>query len=253
MNILIVEDEEQAAKKLARMLRKILPEAFFHGPLESVSATVNWLNNNPPPDLILLDIHLSDGLSFDIFEQADTKAPIIFTTAYDQYALRAFKLNSLDYLLKPVEEEAIYVALNKFKSHFLSSPAEKLGHNWHKTVRSDYGNPYKKRFVTKIGDRILAVSTEDVLFAFSEQKAVYLHTASGKNHLIDFSLDQLEILLDPNEFFRLNRKYTARYESIEQMIGYSNSRMKVKLHGCEDENIVLSRDKTRDFKNWLDA
>jgi len=252
MNILIVEDEEQAAKKLARTLRKILPEAFFHGPLESVSATINWLNNNPPPDLIMLDIHLSDGLSFDIFEQADTKAPIIFTTAYDQYALRAFKLNSLDYLLKPVEEEAMQAALNKFRSRF-TSPSEKLGQDWHQIVKSDYGNPFKKRFVTKIGDRILAINTEDVRFAFSEHKAVYLHTALKKNHLIDFSLDQLEILLDPKEFFRLNRKYIARYESIEQMIGYSNSRMKVKLHGCEDDDIVLSRDRTRDFKNWLDA
>ncbi len=253
MNILIVEDEEQAAKRLQRMLRAILPDTFFHGPLESVGAAVNWLKSNPSPDLIMLDIHLSDGLSFEIFDQVETKAPVIFTTAYDQYALRAFKLHSIDYLLKPVEEAAVQVAIDKYKTHFLSSPAERLGQGWHHAVRSEYDSDYKKRFLTKIGDRIVTIDSKEVLFACSDQKAVYLCTISGKRHLIDFSLDHLETLLDPKDFFRLNRKYIARYESIDRMIGYSNSRLKVILKGCDDDDIVLSRDKTRDFKKWLDA
>ncbi len=252
MNVLIVEDEEEAAKRLRRLLSNALPTAFIHGPVESIDEAVKWLNAHPTPDLIFLDIHLSDGLSFTIFEKVQSAAAVIFTTAYDQYALQAFKLNSIDYLLKPIEEEVLNTAIEKFRSRMLKSPAEQLGSEWHRVVSEDYKARYKTRFVTRIGDRIIAIETANVLFAFSEEKATYLCTAEGKNHLVDFSLEQLEAMLDPALFFRLNRKYLARYEAIDKMVSYSNSRMKIELHQCSDTDIVLSRERTRDFKEWLD-
>jgi len=218
-----------------------------------VEAAVNWFKSNPAPDLVLLDIHLSDGLSFDIFESVSPKSPVIFTTAYDQYALKAFKLNSIDYLLKPIEEEALKVAFEKHEAHHLKSPDQQMGKGWHQTLASDYTAPYKKRFVTRIGDRIVAIETSEVMYACSEERATYLFTAGGKKHLVDFSLDQMENMLNPQEFFRLNRKYIARYDAIEDILAYSNSRVKVNLKDCSDRDIVLSRDRTRLFKEWLDA
>jgi DNA-binding LytR/AlgR family response regulator len=252
MNILIVEDEAHAAMKLRRMLSILLPDAFIHGPLESVVDAVQWIQSNPAPDLILLDIHLSDGLSFEIFDQAPTSAPIIFVTAYDQYALRAFKLNSVDYLLKPVEAPSLKLAIEKYKSNFEKAPVQNLSKDWHHLLKEDYTNRYKKRFVTRIGERLVAVNTVDIAYAFSEEKATYLRSNEGRNFLVDFSLEQLDDLLDPDEFFRLNRKYTTRFEAVDKMLSYSNSRIKVELKGCEDKDIVLSREKTREFRAWLD-
>lgn len=253
MNILMIEDEEEAAKRLKRLIKKIRPQVFIHGPIESVEGAVNWFESNPTPNLILLDIHLSDGLSFEIFEAIATNAPVIFTTAYDQYALRAFKLNSIDYLLKPIEEEGLLAAFEKYEAHHLKSPEQHMGQGWHQTLAADYKEKYKKRFVTRIGDRIVAIETSDVMYAFSENKATYLLTPGGKKHLIDFSLEQLEAMLDPKQFFRLNRKYIARYDAINEILAYSNSRLKVTLKHCTDPDIVLSRDRTRMFKEWLDA
>ncbi len=252
MNLLIVEDEEEAAKRLRRIVSNLLPKAFVHGPVESVDEAVKWLKSNPTPDLIFLDIHLSDGLSFEIFERVNSDAPVIFTTAYDQYAIKAFELNSIDYLLKPVEEERLGAALKKFNLRLFKSPAEQMGSQWHRVLKSDYGSVYKKRFVTRIGDRIVAIDTADVLFAYSEEKATYLYTNQGKNHLVDFSVEQLEGMLDPAAYFRLNRKYLASYDAIAKMVSYSNSRIRIELRNCDDRDIVLSRDKSRLFKEWLD-
>ncbi len=252
MNYLIVEDEEQAAKRLKRIIAKLSPEAFIHGPLESIEEAVSWLKDNPVPDLAFFDIHLADGLSFEIGEQHPINFPIIFTTAYDQYAIRAFKLNSIDYLLKPIEEEELERAIKKFNRRFLNHPALKFGELWPSQIKGDYENRYKSRFVTRIGDRLQALDTSDVAFAYSENKGTYLRSISGKNYLVDYTLEQLEGLMDPKIFFRLNRKYMSRFEAINEMLSYSNSRIKIKLKGWEDQDIVLSREKTREFKSWLD-
>lgn len=251
MNVLIVEDEEQAARKMRRMVKDLIPNAFIHGALESVADVVDWIRNNPNPDLILMDIHLADGLSFEVFSQIEVSSPVIFTTAYDQYALRAFKLNSVDYLLKPIEKEEFQKALQKYHTHFSKDWPEGIGQRYI-AAKSDYENKYKQRFISKIGDKIVAVNTEDILFAFSENKATRLKNRDGKNFLIDFSLEQLEDLLDPQIFFRLNRQYISRFEGIEKMVSYSNSRIKISLKNCEDADIVLSREKTRLFKEWID-
>jgi len=251
MNFLIVEDEEQAAKRLSRLLSRVEPKAFIHGPVESVEEAVEWFRNHPEPDLAFFDIHLADGLSFEIGEREKLECPIIFTTAYDQYAVRAFKLNSVDYLLKPIEEVELGQAMEKFRKSFLNHPAKVLGEHW-PVLRDDYTNRYKRRFVTKVGDKLLSVETDEVLFAFSENKGTYLKDTQGKKYLVDFSLEELESMLDPDVFFRLNRKYCARFEAVEEMLSYSNSRLKVTLRGHPDQDIVLSRDKTREFKSWID-
>lgn len=252
MNVLIIEDEDQAAKKLRRILKELLPESFIHGAIESVEDAVEWITDNPSPDLIFMDIHLADGLSFEIFTKIEVSSPVIFTTAYDQYALRAFKLNSVDYLLKPVEKEELEKALQKYRTHFSKSKFSEASNERYLAAKTDYENKYKQRFISKIGDKIVAVNTDDVLFAFSENKATRLRNREGKNFLIDFSLEQLEELLDPGMFFRLNRQYISRFEGIDKMVSYSNSRMKISLIKCEDADIVLSREKTRLFKEWID-
>jgi DNA-binding LytR/AlgR family response regulator len=252
MNFLIIEDEEQAAKRLKRMVKKLVPEAFIHGPCESIEEAVEWFEENPQPDLAFFDIHLADGLSFEIGEKTEVSCPIIFTTAYDQYAIRAFKLNSVDYLLKPITEENLSAAIEKFKSHFLQHPVKVFGREWPEQIRSDYESKYKKRFVTRVGDRLQTLEVDDAAFAYSENKGSYLRSSEGKNYLVDYTLEEVESMLDPDVFFRLNRKYIARFEAVEEVVTYSNSRLKVKLKDWDDPDIVLSREKTREFKDWLD-
>lgn len=252
MNFLIVEDEEQAAKRLKRIISALAPDAFIHGPCESVEEAVQWFSENPTPDLAFFDIHLADGLSFEIGEKAEVTCPIIFTTAYDQYAIRAFKLNSVDYLLKPIGEEELSGAIEKFKAHFLNHPVKVFGNDWPEQIKGDYENKYKKRFVTRVGDRLQTLEVSDTAFAYSENKGTYLRSQEGKKYLVDYTLEQVEAMLNPAEFFRLNRKYIARYGAIDEILSYSNSRLKVTLHNRDDQDIVLSREKTREFKEWLD-
>lgn len=252
MNLLIVEDEEQAGKKLRRMIKELLPDAFVHGPLESVADAAEWISENPNPDLIFMDIHLADGLSFEIFTKVEVKTPVIFTTAYDQYALRAFKLNSVDYLLKPIEKEELKTAIQKFQDHYSKPTVQANDELRYLSAKSDYENKYKQRFISRTGDKIIAIDTEDIAYAYSENKATWLKSFEGKNYLVDYSLEQLEDLFDPGEFFRLNRQYISRFEAIDKMLSYSNTRLKIRLKHCEDESIVLSREKTKLFKEWID-
>jgi len=252
MNFLIIEDEEQAAKRLRRMISEIVPEAFIHGSCESIEEAVDWFQNNPKPDLAFFDIHLADGLSFEIGERVPVNCPIIFTTAYDQYALRAFKLNSVDYLLKPIEAEELDKAIQKYKDQYLNYPVKRLGQEWSSQIKADYEKKFKKRFVTRVGDRLQTIDVAETAFIYSENKGTYLRSLDGKNYLVDFTLEQMESMLDPETFFRLNRKYISRFESVEEMLSYSNSRLKVRLANWNDGDIVLSREKTREFKEWID-
>src|SRR5690606_2172958 len=170
----------------------------------------------------------------------------------DQYALRAFKLNSVDYLLKPVEKEELERALTKYHAHFSKSSWPEGNNQRYITAKSDYENKYKQRFISRIGNKIVAINTEDIVYAYSENKATRLRNGEGKDYLVDFSLEQLEEVLDPAIFFRLNRQYITRFEGIDKMVRYSSSRMKIELKTCIDTDIVLSREKTRLFKEWID-
>lgn len=251
MKALIIEDEKPSARRLSRLLeaRKIEVCQMLH----SVAESIAWFNANTAPDLIFLDIQLSDGLSFEIFDQVTVRSPIIFTTAYDEYALQAFKLNSIDYLLKPIDEEELEAALTKYRT---------LGSN-NAEVRIDFEdirkllvNPvereYKNRFTARVGQHIKIIPTDEVECFYSENKGTYAATTEGRSYLIDTTLEQLEEELSPEHFFRVSRKFYVQVDHIADIIAYSNSRLKVKLNRFNEQEIIVSRERVKDFKLWLE-
>ncbi|AGC78454.1 LytTR family two component transcriptional regulator [Nonlabens dokdonensis] len=253
---IIIEDEKPAARRLNRMLGEldIVPEAMLH----SVQESVDYLLNNDAPDLIFLDIQLSDGLSFEIFDQVDVKSAIIFTTAYDEYALQAFKLNSIDYLLKPIDEDELKIAVEQFVSRFRES---ENNNNKAATINFDdiaklLGNPvdrkFKKRYTAKVGEHLKLFHTEDIQLFFSENKGTYLHIDNGRNYLIDTKLEALENELDPEKFFRISRQAIIHVNAIDDMISYTNSRLQIKIKTFKEMDLIVSRERVKDFKSWLE-
>ncbi|WP_340153822.1 LytTR family DNA-binding domain-containing protein [uncultured Marivirga sp.] len=249
MKILVIEDERPAATRIINLLRELLPTAEIFGHIDSIEESIKWLNSNPAPDLILSDIELADGQSFEIFKQLDIKSPIIFTTAYDQFAIKAFKLNSIDYLLKPIDPDELAIAVQKYKNQL--KPAAIDVQLLQSMIQGDQ-KQYKERFMVKVGEKIHSVPTTDVSFFYSAQKATFIQTYDQKKYLIDHTLDQLESEMNPKEFFRLNRKYIVSLNAIEEIITYSNSRLKINIKHCTDNDILVSREKVANMKNWLD-
>ncbi len=249
MIVLVVEDELPAANNLIRVLSKELPEAEIAGPIASVKETIAWLQSNPSPDLIFLDINLTDGPSFEVFDSIRVEAPVIFCTAYDQCALKAFELNSIDYLLKPLDPEDLKRALGKFNNWNAKDESQ----NWQGMIKDllNPGREFKQRFVIKVGDQLKIVKTVDVSFFESSGKDTFLQTESGKQLPVDESLDKLEPQMPAGEFFRINRNYLIRIEAIKDVRTYSGTRLKVELHHSEDHDILVSRDKSSSFKDWL--
>lgn len=251
MKILIVEDEPQAARRIEKLVSSILPSATILEKLDTVKSTVQWLKSNPSPDLILMDIQLADGTSFSIFDQCEVKSPVIFTTAYDEYALKAFKVNSIDYILKPVDEGELRAALDKY--HSLTSIArpdkmmESIGYAMQMLTKK-----YKQRFVLKVGEHLRSVEVTEILFFFSLEKATFCQTKDGRKHILDFTLDQLDGLVDPARFFRINRKYIIAVDAIQDMISYTNSRLKLILKTSDDSDVIVARERVQEFKEWLD-
>jgi DNA-binding LytR/AlgR family response regulator len=246
-SIIIVEDEKLAARRLERLLNGF--QYKVEQKLHSVEEAVEWFKNHPKADLIFLDIQLSDGLSFEIFDQVHVEADLIFTTAYDEYALKAFKLNSIDYLLKPIDENELHQALNKFerrKSSQAINP-EVLKHLFQDSNSSE---TYKNRFSIKIGDRLKTFSASDLAGFESSDKATSLVTLEGKHYVIDESLNQLESQLSPKDFFRVNRSHILHYQAIEDMLSYSSSRIKITVKGIE-QPVIVSRDRVKEFKTWI--
>lgn len=250
MKVLIIEDEHLAADKLSRMLHQLDPDIEILAMLESVSESADWLASNIAPDLIFMDIQLDDGISFEIFDSVKVTTPIIFTTAYNEYAIKAFKVNSVDYLLKPYTPKDLKSAMDKYKTlheeqHFQS---EKFDHLYRQLVKS-----YKTRFFVKIGTHFHSVSVDDIACFFIRDRATFIKTVIGKNFDIDYSLDQVQKLVDPARFFRINRNYMINIDSIADIISYSSSRLKVVLKNFEHlDDLLVSREKTSDFKKWLD-
>jgi DNA-binding LytR/AlgR family response regulator len=251
MNILIIEDEPHAAERLISLIKQQMPVNVL-AELDTITRSVAWLQKNPAPDLIFMDIQLADGISFQIFEQVKVKTPVIFTTAYNEYALKAFKVNSIDYLLKPIDAEELQVALTKWKS--LTAPItapdkmmESIAYAMQMLTKK-----YKERFVLKVGEHLRTVEVEDVLFFYSQEKTTFAHTKDSRKSILDFTLDQLEELLDPRSFFRINRKYIIAISALQDMIHHTNSRLKVKLKGSDDSDIIVARERVQDFKDWLD-
>ncbi|CAC9974815.1 DNA-binding response regulator [Flavobacterium sp. WLB] len=254
MITLIIEDEKPAARLLQRKLEKL--DVTVETMLHSVEESVHWFSNNQHPDLIFLDIQLSDGLSFEIFEKIDIKSAIIFTTAYDEYALKAFKLNSIDYLLKPIDEDDLEAAVSKFKSRLPKTASETSNVQLDfEQIRQMLSNPfektYKKRFTVKIGQHLKVITTEEIECFFSENKGTYIHTYDNRNYLIDSTLEILEQELDKKDFFRVSRKFIVPLQAIKEIQVYTNSRLKVILPTYKEDEVIVSREKVQDFKTWL--
>jgi len=249
MNCLIVEDEKVAAERLVGLIKNYDPSIDVTEIVQSVKHAVQWLNTHQSPDLIFMDIQLADGLSFEIFEQTIVKTPVIFTTAYDEYALKAFKVKSIDYLLKPIDPEELKNAIDKFKES--NSPKE-IPAQVFDSIMHSLTKKYKNKFVINVGEHIKLFTTEDIQCFYSIEKCTFLQNKSGRDYGISYSLDQLEDLLDPAQFFRINRKFIVSLSAISDIISYSNSRLKVKLHSNESNDLIVSREKVQDFRKWLE-
>jgi DNA-binding LytR/AlgR family response regulator len=251
MKILIVEDEPATARRMQKLLLDTDAGIEVSGITDSIESTVNWLRKNPPPDLIFMDIQLADGESFGIFSEVEVFCPVVFTTAYDKYAIEAFKVNSIDYLLKPVEKDAVEKALAKFRK--INQPAipaidyAKLALMIQQPVRPEV----PKRMLIRYGDHIKAVEYSQVAYFYTIEKQVFCTTFAGDNYPAEFSLDKLNEILDPEKFFRVNRSFIVNYAAIDKMTSWSKSRVKLTLKPPTSLDTVTSTDRSGEFKRWL--
>lgn len=247
LEILIIEDEKPAARSLTRKLEKLgYPVSQI---LHTIAQAKTWFNSNAEPDLIFMDIQLSDGLSFEIFDDVTIDSAIIFTTAYDEFALQAFKLNSIDYLLKPIREEELAFALHKFEKN--QKDRNTLDLRMLKTFLDQKKEEYKTRFTIKIGQNLKIVDTKSIECFYAENKGTYLYSTDKQDFLVDYNLEQVEQMLDPKNFFRINRGCIINITSIKEIAIHSNSRLKVYLNTFQKEELIVSREKVNEFKNWL--
>ena len=254
MITLIIEDEQLAAERLIELISKYDSRMVVKKVLDSVEKSVEWFISNPHPDLVFMDIQLADGLSFEIFEQTEVKSPVIFTTAYDEYTIRAFKVNSVDYLLKPIDYEELAAAIEKFRLNFGPKAKKEFKPDVeiYDKLMSQFIHPYKNRFIVKVGLHIRSIPVEEIDYYFICEKSTFICTKEGKNYAIDYYLDQLEKLVDSQLFFRINRKFIINLDAVKDIIAYSNSRLKIILKNPPDEDAIVSREKVKDFKKWLD-
>lgn len=252
MKVLIIEDEIPAAKQLKKLLQKALPSIKFLAVLDSIESAVKWLKApSDQAELIFMDIQLADGLSFDIFQQVEVRTPVVFTTAFDQYTLKAFKVNSIDYLLKPIDPDALQEALQKYQQFYLPPGAI----NYTQLLRTiqQQTPTYKQRFLIKSGQELRFVNTSEIQYFYSEEGMVFTQLAPKFKYNIDFTLDQLDELLDPNAFFRINRKLITNLSAIQKIHTYFNGRLKLDLQPTPSFDIIVSRDRVQGFKQWLDS
>lgn len=249
MKVVIIEDEFLAAEKLQRSLNQVDSGIEVLQVLESVEDSINWFAVNPAPDLIFMDIQLDDGISFEIFDAIKIEAPVIFTTAFDEYAIRAFKVNSVDYLLKPIEQNDLKSAIGKFKNIYFEK--QDFEEQVSKVIRQ-ISNKHKSRFFIKVGARFQSVQVAQICSFFVEERNTFLRTIRGKTYDLDYSLEQLQKMVDPNNFFRINRNFLVNINCISEIISYSTNRLKLKLTSKTDNGLIVSRDKVSEFKRWMD-
>ena len=251
MKVIVIEDEKPAARRLSRLLAEL--DVSVSTMLHSVEEAIDWFRENEHPDLIFLDIQLSDGLSFEIFEEVEVQSAIIFTTAFDEYALQAFKLNSIDYLLKPIDDEDLEAAVTKFKNRSTGSAKITLDFD---DIKKLLVNPmereFKKRFTAKVGQHLKIINADEVECFFSENKGTYAATSDGRNYLLETTLENLENELTPKTFFRVSRKFYVNINHIKDIVSYTNSRLQIKLNRFSEQEIIVSRERVRDFKLWLE-
>lgn len=262
MNVLIVEDEDLAVRKLRKLVADVDPSLTVQGVTTSIEDSVSWLQENNPPDLIFMDIELADGQSFEIFEQVDIRSRVIFTTSYDEYALQAFKVNSIDYLLKPIQKEDLERSLKKLRELSVSGEPPQLAAdtqtlNIEKLLRElqGAGNPaakeYRKRFLVKQGQKLLSVEVGDILYFYTDERFSFFKTRTNQKFLVDYTLDELADSLDPAQFFRINRGVILTHGAVEQIQPYFGNRLALTLKPVFDKEAIVSREKVSDFKVWM--
>jgi two-component system response regulator LytT len=258
MNILIVEDEELAIKKIQKTLSAVDETAVVVGVADSIKSTVEWLQTNPQPDLILMDIELSDGQSFEIFNQVEIKSPVVFTTSYDEYALRAFKVNSIDYLLKPVQKEDLETAINKFKElkkvYAATPPADaaiSMDNLLKELQQKLQPTSFRKRFLVKHGQKLVSVETDEIAYFFSDGRLNFFKTYDNKKFVVDYTMDELATMLDPERYFRISRSFYVSAKSIDKIDDYFGNRLILGLKPAVDKEALVSREKVTDFKKWM--
>ncbi|QMU28570.1 LytR/AlgR family response regulator transcription factor [Adhaeribacter radiodurans] len=258
MRIVIVEDEAIAARRLRKMVETLEPSCTIEATLDSVSATVNWFNSHLAPDLLLLDIELADGQSFDIFKQIEVACPIIFTTSYDEHAIRAFKLNSIDYLLKPIQEKELQQSLQKLKNlqkvfterKPLTLQIEALLKELQEQQLPTPGQ-YRDRILVKQGQRMIPITSNEVAYFFTKEKINFLLTKDNRRYQIDFTMEELEKSLPPKDFFRANRQFLVNYTAVEKVSQDYNAKLKLNLNPSPAEEVIISREKAMEFRQWL--
>jgi DNA-binding LytR/AlgR family response regulator len=251
MKVVIIEDEVLAVERLKTLLKQCHSEVVVLAELDTVKGAVQWFQSHGKPDLVFMDIKLADGLSFEIFDAVYIDYPVIFITAYQEYAINAFKVNSIDYLLKPISKEDLNQALTRYQARAeLTQPF--LSDDVINRVRQLLLADYKKRFTVKVGEHIKSLTVDQIAYFYSQAKGTYLHTIDNRNYLVDYSLEALVEQLDPRYFFRINRQYIIHHMAIEDIIAYSQSRLKLKLKYCTDDKILISRDRVPLFKEWLE-
>ncbi len=250
MKYLIIEDEKLTADRLAKMVKTIKQDYTLLATLNSVSSAVNWLSKNLHPQLAFFDIQLGDGISFEIFEQAKIDFPVIFTTAYNEYALKAFKVNSIDYLLKPVNEKELEAAIEKFEN--TRSAPSSIDPSQIATLISQLSSNHKTRFLVKVGEHLKMINCSNIAFFHSMEKATFICNTEGRDYAIDHTLDQIELMVNPSEFYRVNRSCIIGINSIRDIVAYSSSRLKIVPIVKTDEDIIVSRERVSSFKEWLE-
>ncbi|MDI3319312.1 LytR/AlgR family response regulator transcription factor [Pinibacter soli] len=257
MKVLIIEDEDLAVKKLQKTLASVDDSAEVVGVTDSINASVKWLQSNPTPDLILMDIELADGQSFEIFERTEVKSTVIFTTSYDEFALKAFKVNSVDYLLKPIQKEDLQSALDKFsKMKALYNNAGSMTvlnvENLVKELQQKLQpKEYRKRFLVKLGQKLISIETDDIAYFYSDGRLNFFKTKDNKRFVVDYTMDELEEMLDPEKYFRISRSFFVSIESIEKIDDYFGNRLILQLTPVVDKESLVSREKVTEFKKWM--
>lgn len=247
MKTVIIEDEELAAERLSRMIQETEPATEILTTISSVKSAVRWFGEKGMPDVVFMDINLADGSSFEIFKKVNITCPIIFVTAFDQYAIDAFKVNSIDYILKPVKKEDLKNALDKYKRMKQAAPDMTKFFNELMSSKKEF----QKRIIIRFGENIKMVEVKDVAYFYTEDKINYLCTFQGLRYPVDFNLDELENLIDPSEFFRINRQFIVNIASIEKMLAWSKSRVKLILKPASEVETIVSTDRSPHFKEWL--
>jgi DNA-binding LytR/AlgR family response regulator len=258
MKVFIVEDEDLAVKKITKTLASVDADAEVVGVADSIIAAVNWLQDNPAPDLILMDIELSDGQSFEIFNRVAIKSPVIFTTSYDEYALKAFKVNSVDYLLKPIQKEDLAAALEKlgnlkniYQQTNQPAPAVSIDSLVKELQQKLQPREYRKRFLVRHAQKLVSIDTDEIAYFFSDGRLNFFKTYDNRKFVVDYTMDELEEMLDPNKYFRISRSFFISVNSVDQIHDYFGNRLLLHLKPAVDKESIVSREKVTEFKKWM--